>query len=447
MPPHLAEVRAADLNGDGRAELILASKTPKAGQPDSVSLTLVSFDEAGRELGRQALDLDRRPLLWDVEGDALLAVDGEGALRLRPGGSSTRLLSTPTPLAGLGRTTPLAADIAHDLDGDGIAELLLWSGGRTHAVDQTGKARGSIAAPARGALREDERAGGRALHIAATPPTLVVGDFDGDGRADLALPEGARLVVHFTGDRIGDRSATWTLPKDLDPPERTGPKATGPRQELVGAWFRDMDGDGRLDLLLHEAVLDGSWFGSTAALTVHLNTGAGFGPPHDIRTPAAAVELQTLDWEGDGDLDLLVPQVDVGMGNLGRALLARRVQVEAWLYRWQGAGFEEAPVLLRTLSLPIERSESYHAELRWDFNGDGVLDLLTDEGEDRLRIHAGRREPLKGAAFDDSPLLDLALPVPDVASPFFVRDLTGDGRPELLLWSPGAPQATLIRLP
>ena len=445
LPSDVAELRAADVDQDGRDELIAVSRRRSAGQPDAVTLTVIHFAADGREEARQTLELGREPLLWDAEYGGLYAIDASGALRLALDGTRTRLADLPTPLAPLGRTTPGAADIAHDLDADGDAEVLVWSRGRYHAVASHGGVYGSVPAPARGDVSARDQAGGAGLRVTAALPPLVVGDIDGDGRADLALPQGDRMTVFFTGDEVGARTARLRLPRDLEPPPPRG-ESQGPRTRLVSSWFSDMDGDGRLDLVTHDAVTDGSWFGSTAALTVYLGTGGGFGAPQRVQTDAAAFDVRVVDWEGDGDQDLVVPQVDVSMGNLARGLLSRSVQVEAMLYRMDDGRLSSKPARLGELVVPLERPDRFHAQLTSDLTGDGVMDLVTDGGEDRLEVYAGRPDPTQVRGIAEVPVGGIDLTIPDVEDALMVRDLTGDGRAEIVVWSPGAAQATMVRL-
>ena len=435
MPADLAEVRAGDVDGDGREELILVSRSPDGRRPDRVILDIVHLSEGGSIEDRQQLDLGNAAVLWDIHG-GLWGVDADGVVRLMDG---HRLVEKTTPLVALGPTTPMAADIADDLDLDGLAEILVYSRGRIWAYGADGSERGSVPAPATGELSSRTRSGGTAIISAAALPPLVIGDLDGNGQRDLLLPAGRTAVAYLTDGNIGASTKRIGLPIDLDPREDSNSK--GPKEEVADAWFTDLDGDGRLDLAVRLWVTDGSWFGATARFKIYQGTGTGFTPLQTIQTEHAAVDVRLVDFDGDGDQDLLVSQADMGLGNLGRALLSRQVQIDVGLYSMEGGRYPDSPHSLRQLSVSIEDPDQLQISMKGDIDGDGLVDLVTNDGGDWLRVYANE---LTG--FSQSPLAEIALEIPRVDEALFVHDLTGDGRAEVLVWAPGAETGHLLRL-
>lgn len=432
LPADTHGVRAADVDGDGRDELIIESR--RAGKPDAVRLTVVAFAATGAVTSRREVDLGSRPMLWDA-GHGLWGVDREGLVRFDAGGT-VRIARFPTVLAALGPSTPAWAPIAHDLDGDAIPELLAWSAGRYLAFRADGTPMGSIPAPAEGALAVDWTTGAASTHATLTPPPLAVADLDGDGRKDLVLPAGARIAAYYTGATVGTRAGTLPLPIDLDPPEGA-PGET--RRDVHAVWLEDIDGDGRMDLGVQRTVRGGSWFGATAELSWAKGRGDGFEALRTIPVAAAAFGVELRDLDGDGDRDYLAPIVDVGLASLARALVARSVTVNLSVLRLDGAA---PPLTLRTLAFPLENPDRLQVDLSADVDGDGFLDLVTNDGEDRVRVYRGRVGGLDGA-----PAWDEALRVPLGDDTIFVHDLTGDGRAEVVVWGPREASATVLRLP
>jgi hypothetical protein len=439
LPADLVAVHAGDLDGDGRDELVLVSRPDGARGVAPVTLTAVAFGADGAESGRRTFSLGTTPLLWDVQG-GLHGVGPDGPVTLEPGGPRT-LLAAPTLLGALGPTTPQSADVVDDLDDDGVPEVLFHSRGRLRAVSVDGTDRGSVAAAVRGRLGGKDESGGRAQHLTVRWPSLVVADLDGDGRKDLLLPEGRTLRVWRTGAQLGAERLDLRLPVDLDPPDDPA-KQRGARKELGRAWFQDVDADGRVDLITQHWRIDGSWFGTTAEIALYRGTGRGFEAARVVQTDSAPVEVRTLDYDGDGDLDLLVPQVDTGVGNLARALLARRVQVEARLHPLEDGAWTAEPVALRTLSVPVDDPDAVAVSLDADLDGDGQLDAVLAERGEPLRVFRGGP-----GGIEEDPMASAQVEIPPGDDPLFVRDLTGDGRAEVLVWGPGAREGTLLRLP
>ncbi len=442
LPPHLHELRAGDIDGDGRDELVMVSRVPKGALPDAVTLTVVHFDAAGAEEDRTTLPLGQEALLWDIEG-GLWAMDGDGARALgtERGPALPRIGRQRTPLGGLGPTTPAPADIAADIDHDGIPEVFVFGGGQLHAYSADGQDRGAVPAPGSGALESRRKAGATQLIAADRMPPFAVADADGDGRDDVLLPRNDTLQVYFTGTRIGERQATWALPLDLAPRKDPAAPREGERRELEAAWFQDFDNDGMVDLLVHQWVVGSSWFGATAELLFARGTGSGFARPQRVETETAAFEVRPLDFDGDGDTDLVVPLVDIGFGNLGRALVSRKVQVDVGLFTMDDGQLSARPTLLRAFAWPITDPESVQAALQGDVDGDGSIDLVRGEDGEAVVVHTSTAR-----AIATEERARLALDLPRGADPFFVRDLTGDGRAEIVVWGPGQRTGQLLRL-
>ncbi len=445
FPPHLHEMRAGDVDGDGIEELVMVSRVPKGRRPDAVQLTVVDFDADGNQTGRTVHILGQKALYWDIH-EGIWAVDGDGAYNIVGPASFTlsdpRIGAVRTPLGGLGPTTPAPADIAGDIDHDGIPEVFVMGGGRIHTFSADGRARGSVPAPSDGSVSTQQRAGATQLITSTRSRPFHVADADGDGRDDLLLPRGDRLTVHFSGENTGERREVWRLPLDLEPRKDPTQSKEGERREVENAWFRDFDNDGKVDLLVHQWVIDGSWFGATAELSFSRGNGSGLDPAQVVRTSTAAFDVRLLDFDGDGDTDLLVPMVDIGLGNLGRALVSRKVEVDVALFAQDDGRFATSPEILRSFAWSITDPDSVQVSLDGDINGDGIVDLVKGDNGDQVLIFISQNRSIPS-----QPTARHTTPIPKTDSPFFVRDLTGDGRAEVIVWGPGAKTGTVLRMP
>ncbi len=435
-PTDLAEVRAADLDGDGRQELVLVSRIPKGKAPDAVRLTVVRFDANAKELSRTAVELGQRPLIWDLHA-GIYAIDGEGVQNLLTG---ARIASRRTILGSLGATTPIAADFVHDVDKDGKPEFALYAAGKVWLYRSDGSEWGSVALPQEGNLRVEGDRGGARLSAAASWPRIAFGDLDGNGIDDLLISQGTRLTVGKISPG-GLERLDLTLPVDLDPHPDPGRARDKERLELDGAWLRDLDGDGKVDLVTHHWVVGSTFFGATAEITWARGTGLGFSPPVRFRTNSAVLDVRLVDQEGDRDLDLLCLQADLGLANIARALVSKRVELQLASFPWAG-GLTQQPKTLATLSFSVMDPDGTRYELEGDLNGDRRPDLIVHQAEGGLRAQLSSSTGFNSAA-------DLSWPgaLPPGDDPLFAADLTGDGRAELLVWGPGRKEATLLRVP
>jgi FG-GAP-like repeat len=216
--------------------------------------------------------------------------------------------------------------------------------------------------------------------LPATPGVVVAGDLDGDGDLDLVIGSGATIPT-FTMENDGSGAFTdpgWSTyigdPTDLE----------------VG----DLDLDGDLDIVAAAPA-----YGlSSNHVRVLIGDGAfGFTALPDLVEPALPKRLALADVNGNGDLDLASV---VAIGSTLRVRLGTA-----------GATFA-APVSYATGNSPSD-------VVAIDVKNDGVVDLVTSAtGAAQLAIHFG----LGGGAFS-APLLRTTGPGPTALA---VGRLDGD---------------------
>ncbi len=176
------------------------------------------------------------------------------------------------------------------------------------------------------------------------PVSVVTGDFNGDGKLDIAVAnqEGGGSISVLFGNGDGTLQAPTNYADSPDP------------QFIVAA---DFNGDGKLDL----AVAD-----YTSGVSVFLNNGDGTfqQPPIDYPTGYGSVALTVGDVNGDGIPDLVTANYT---GNTVSVLLGK------------GDGtFSKA--------LTNQVGASAYSVVLGDFNGDGKIDIavslqLSSSGE------------------------------------------------------------------
>lgn len=336
-----------------------------------------------------------------------------------------------------------------DLDGDGAVELLLtvvaagktrletWKRSSTGTLTRTDVLAlpADVVAFAHGDVLDGGgeelilfNAGGAFVWRSEAPPVLLaraeflwqsvdpdevfdwsagVRDLDRDGRADIVLPEpaGLRVVLRRPGDGA---DAPWGREFRLEIPRQPG---------VAGPWSPER-GE-------REGVESRSENGSFS-LGVRLQSG---DERQDSRALVDVAEKlpapNWIDWDADGDLDLL---------------LQTERSVLVWLQ--QDGGFARAPAL--TLPLPVAADESRELDASYDAR---TLDLdldrradyavfASDKRSDDLRVQAlfftqakDVTPPLFGPAGIPAQLLVFNGLVQSVD----LRDLDGDGAPELIV--------------
>jgi hypothetical protein len=254
-----------DFNGDGYADLAVAANQATVGGQSKAGYVAVMY---GGPHGLSATSSSRRTVI----SRATSGIPG-------------------SPTKGQAFGTQLAKG---DLDGDGYAELVIGTAGGGDAVVVWGGPHGL--------------SGGTSVPADVTQ----TGDFDGDGRLDLAL-----FRPGYTGgdDPGGTKATVWTGPVSrTGTPAHTSALDPGHLQyvDVSGGATGDTDGDGRDDLALTVYCGDGNY-----CTEMYRATASGL-----VRTAAHAGDRAAAfgDLNGDGYADVVAGigsdnRIDVAYGS------------------------------------------------------------------------------------------------------------------------------------
>ena len=234
------------------------------------------------------------------------------------------------------------------------------------------------------------------------PDALAVGDFNNDGKLDLAvadLQDGVNNVPILLGN--GDGTFTFS----------TGP-GTVNSQSLCALAPADFNEDGNLDLGVGNDI-----YGRTDIL---LGAGDGAftsatGSP--IPAPMGACSIGVGDWNGDGKLDLAI--VSTGGTNI---------------FLGNGDGTFTA-----AKGSPIAVGSEFGAVAAADFNGDGKLDLaVTDAGNNNVTILLGNGDGTFTATSGS--------PISVGTKPYSIAvgDFRGNGKLDLTIANYGSNNVTFL---
>ena len=296
------------------------------------------------------------------------------------------LLNESNPSSGI---TPVSVAV-RDFNGDGIPDLAVANYGNGTVTILLGTGNGMFTSAPNGTVT-----------VGAEPTSVAVGDFNGDGVADLAVTNYGSGTVTIL---LGAGNGTFA------PVSNSSVVGSGPNSVVVG----DFNGDGIADL----AVANTSGNG----LTILLGNGNGtFTPASGSPVPAGngPVSVAEGDFNGDGIVDLAAANAGDGT-------------VTILLGNGDGTF---TPAANNPVSVGSEPSS---VEVG-DFNGDGIADLaVTNYGGESLTILLGSGNGTFSSAAN-SPVT-----VGSGPSSVVLGDFNGDGIPDLAVANYGANTVTVL---
>ncbi len=347
----LQRLRIGDVNNDGRPDLIAAVRLTNGRLFDDGAGRIAVFlaQANGAFQVGPGLQIPGRVdvgdlLLADFNGDGKLDLatlaPGVGLAVVRGDGLGGFFNPALYNFDSTATNGGLAALAAGDFNGDGRTDLAVAHSGNNcvYVLFSTGNGFAN-------AVR---------FTVGVQPRALAAGDFNVDGRADLAVVNGgSRNVTMLLGQAANQMNVRPSFP-------------------VAGATGRaladDLNGDGKLDLVL-------SSNGMTLALLLFGDGQGGFSAPQPLQPPGTIYHgypdinsLVSGDFNGDGQRDLALVQ--------NEGVLSTNVYLGLGAGQFAGANIFAAP------TLPFDLAVG-------DLNGDGKQDLAVTGNVPGVSVNIG----------------------------------------------------------
>jgi uncharacterized repeat protein (TIGR01451 family) len=317
-------IAVADLNGDGKADLVTADIATSAvsvllGNGDGTFQAQQTYAAGGNSTFVAVADLNE-----DGKPDLIVANEFSNTLSVLLGNGNGTFQAQVTFATG---STPISVAVA-DVNGDGKLDLIVANHGSNNVGVLLGNGNGTFAP------QQTFDTG-----ISSIPSSVTVADVNGDGRPDLVV---ANEITYSVGVLLGNGNGTFG-------PQQTVSTGNGSRPFFVTV--ADVNGDGKGDVIVANylsstvGVLLGNGNGTFAAQQT-FSSGANSNPG----------TIAVSDVNGDGKEDLVVS--NTGANTVG-----------VWL--GNGNGTFEAPQTFSTGAGSVPRAVAVS-----DVNGDGRGDLL-----------------------------------------------------------------------
>lgn len=431
---NLSGVIVADFNRDGHPDMLVID-SPNNGSTNTIHVLLGNGDGTFQQpsIDSVATGALSAVVKGDFNGDGILDIAVTDSVNntvtvLLGNGLGSFVAQTPMPTS----STPVALAVA-DLNGDGKPDLIVANFGSTTLNVFLGNGDGTFTSAGM-VLAADPASG------AFGPVGVVVADFNGDGKPDLAvaLTSNAMSILKGNGDGTFQPAITnfifnFPNPTAIAATDFNGdgkqdliitagsvlflrgngdltfqsPVALGDQVAASAVSIADMNGDGHPDIVVTDSVFDG--------VSILINGGKGtVAATHDYSGPLIANQLAVGDFNGDGHQDIVATtsfpaflnpnNIQTILGNGDGTMRG------GFNYNFETGGEFGSPGKI----------------IAADFNNDGQPDIAIADGAERITI-------LKNSGgFNFSPIVP-ANALSDFVLDMAATDINHDGNQDIVM--------------
>ncbi len=267
------------------------------------------------------------------------------------------------------------------------------------------------------------------FRVAYSVPQVFSEDYDADGLNDLLVSFRSKVLI-FAQDNNGfsaDPVRSYKI--DLIEEEDTRMR----RHQPPNVEFGDIDQDGKVDVVVHQAINKPGRMESRNVLFWGRSRNIEKGVPdiEFITENTALAGAFITDANGDGLLDIMMPTHPMSIWSAVPILVTQEISVD-WAYFIQKPDhtFSPSPDRVTTTDLKFNmrkvRLESGIPNVVGDFNGDGLPDQVLGEEENILGITLRDRD---GNAMDPKEKVEIPVSIFNR-----VVDLNADGLSDIVIF-------------
>ncbi|HJN49537.1 MAG: VCBS repeat-containing protein [Pseudomonadales bacterium] len=201
--------------------------------------------------------------------------------------------------------------------------------------------------------------------------------------------------------------------------------------------FTDLNGDGFVDIVTL-SVRSSSVLNKTSRYEIYMGYELDGKVSHPslpesvIESNGIQFEMDEQDFNNDGAVDFVISSVEIGLGKILAALITGSISTDLRFYRMQGDRYPAKPNVTREVTADFSLSSGevfYPTVMIADINGDRIMDLVVQDGNEGLKVFAGE---LNDDLFARRPT-EFAVEMPNNPDLISATDLNRDGKTDIMI--------------